>query len=385
MHNPLISAERLQKATKVLFIAHLAIGDYQYLQTYFSAFAKQWPHLEIHLWVDEVRRTRFFWKWKHLQRYSLYDWLRASGIFTKIYDKTYSPGTYRSSMRQARAEGYPLVISLATLRAHKYALLASTIAPQGYVVGVQKTTTIFQQYKRWCYRRLDAVLNLATLPVDKKAHITDAYALWFERLVGLSVPPQGRAPFINIPREWIIAASLTLLKWGVSRKRPGAGKIVFINTFAKDSKRCWPLERAFELVRQMQATPDYAFAYFIINTIPESYSQSVRLYRQHSILNTHLFSAQQNFFQLPAMMSLCDVIVSVETAVIHLASALHKPVVALMRQKNPEWAPWQKSLSSIITTAQRVDWIKEIPAAQVKDTVLLFGREVGVGSSVTHQ
>ena len=54
---PLIPAELLQKSDKILFIAHLALGDFTYLQNGFRAFAAAYPHMQIHLWVDEVRRT----------------------------------------------------------------------------------------------------------------------------------------------------------------------------------------------------------------------------------------------------------------------------------------------------------------------------------------
>jgi ADP-heptose:LPS heptosyltransferase len=46
-----------------------------------------------------------------------------------------------------------------------------------------------------------------------------------------------------------------------------------------------------------------------------------------------VFLSAENFFQLPAMLSWCDLIISVETAVMHLANAVHVPVIALMRQK----------------------------------------------------
>jgi heptosyltransferase-3 len=78
-----------------------------------------------------------------------------------------------------------------------------------------------------------------------------------------------------------------------------------------------------------------------------------------------LFSAEENFFQLPAILSLCDLIISVETAVMHLANAVHVPVIALMRQKNPEWAPIDQANSTIITVAGRNDWVDAITVDQV--------------------
>jgi ADP-heptose:LPS heptosyltransferase len=80
---------------------------------------------------------------------------------------------------------------------------------------------------------------------------------------------------------------------------------------------------------------------------------------------TYLFSAEENFFQLPAILSLCDLIISVETAVMHLANAVHVPVLALMRQLNPEWEPIDKANSTVITVSGALDWVDKIGVAEV--------------------
>lgn len=82
-------------------------------------------------------------------------------------------------------------------------------------------------------------------------------------------------------------------------------------------------------------------------------------------LRTELFSAEENFFQLPAILEQCDLIVSVETAIMHLANAVHVPVIALMRQKNPEWVPIDRANSTVITAAGRGDWVKAVSVEQV--------------------
>jgi ADP-heptose:LPS heptosyltransferase len=86
---------------------------------------------------------------------------------------------------------------------------------------------------------------------------------------------------------------------------------------------------------------------------------------RHNLARTELFSAEENFFQLPAMLQLCDLIISVETAVMHLANAVGVPVLALMRQKNPEWAPIDEENSTVITTVKRSEWVDAIPVERV--------------------
>ena len=362
MDNNLISASQLQKTNKVLFIAHLALGDFTYLQNCFAAFHKAFPQIEMHLWVDEVRRTGDSSQWPNLKAYSLYDWVQACPFFRKVYTKTYSPALFEESIAEAQREQYPLVVSLATLRPHQYARLARRISPQGFVAGL-KSTSLFSNLVHFAdFQKLDATLVTNALPREPGGHISDVYADWFHQFFGVQIPPAERLPFVQIPREWSEAALLDLADKGYTH---GQGKLVFINTFAKTRKRCWPLEQAAALIEAMLATEQWRDAFFLVNAMPHERASVERVFAGQSMARVRCFSADKNFFQLPAMLEQCDLIISVETAVMHLANAVHVPVLALMRQKNPEWVPVDKALSTVITAARRRDWVKAITVEQV--------------------
>lgn len=49
----------------------------------------------------------------------------------------------------------------------------------------------------------------------------------------------------------------------------------------------------------------------------------------------------------------------------HLANAVHVPVIALMRQKNPEWVPIDSNNSKVITTRHRSEWVNAITVPQI--------------------
>ncbi|MDC8758894.1 glycosyltransferase family 9 protein [Janthinobacterium fluminis] len=356
----LIPADRLQQSNKILFIAHLALGDFTYLQNYFQAFARAHPHLQVHLWVDEVRRTADPAQWEGLRKYSLYDWVGHCGCFAKVYNSTYSPALYQEAIAAARREQYPIVVSLATLRPHLYAGLARSISPDGLVLGMKKPVGLFQPHHLLAYRRLDAALAPYAGPADH--HISDVYADWFRQLCGLDVAPAARFPFVDMPASWPLAARQRLADWGFA---PRTGKLVFINPYAKTHKRCWPLERVAELIAAMRAQEAWRDACFIVNAVPQELQHARQVIHSYGLARTELFSAEENFFQLPAMLAECDLIVSVETAVMHLANAVHVPVVALMRQKNPEWVPLDRAHSTVVTALRRRDWVKAISVAQV--------------------
>ena len=360
----LIPPNLLKNSKKILFVTHLAIGDFTYWQNYFKAFAKEFPHIKVDLWIDEVRRTHKFWKWKSLKHYALNDWIENCGIFNKIYKETYSWFRFNTCIKKACKENYPIVVSLATIRFQKYAKYARAMSPNGFICGV------FNSDKKYACKTLDAKIPLSKKLYKSFEHVSDMYALWFKKLFDIDVAPKDRIPFINIPERWVSFAKLKFFKWGIEEKEKRIDKVVFVNAFAKDKKRCWPVSKAIKLIKKLRAQQQYKYAYFIINSMPDSYDEVQSYLRNHSSNRVILFTAKENLFQLPAVISLCDLVVSVETSVMHLASALNIPVVALMRQKNPEWAPFRKENREIVWAKNRHSWIKDIKVDAVSEKVV---------------
>jgi heptosyltransferase-3 len=365
MHTPLIHPDLLKKSDKILFIAHLALGDFTYLESCFRAFSQAYPHIRIHLWVDERRRTSRASEWDHLKKYALYDWLAECPYFDKVYNQTYSPALLKQSLDEAQQQEYPIVVSLAVLERHKYAILARKISPRGFVVGQKKRVRPYDIPKHLIYRKLDAFIPAYTAASHPDQHISDIYAGWFTQLFGIEIPPAARYPVLEIPDKWIRYARDQFTEWGFAKGDGPATQVVFLNSFSKSIERNWPLERVIELIRTMREQEAWRDAGFVVNVVPEELARARKLFGSQALERTHLFSAEENFFQLPAILSLCDLIISVETAVMHLANAVHVPVIALMRQKNPEWAPIDKANSTIVTVARRDDWVDKISVDEV--------------------
>jgi heptosyltransferase-3 len=361
MAAPLVAPNLLAKSDKILFIAHLALGDFTYLESCFRAFAQAYPHIRIHLFVDERRRiTCKPSDWAHLKKYALYDWLAECPYFDKVYDQTYSPAVFRQSVDEARRQEYPIVVSLAILQRHRYAALAREISPRGFVVGQKKPVWRFDLPKHLRYRKLDAFIPAYTTASHPGQHISDIYAGWFTQCFGIGIARQARFPVLDIPEKWQRYAQDQFAAWSIAQGQGRAGKVVFINSFSKSIERTWPLERVVETVRTMRRHAAWRDATFIVNAVPEELARVKAVLEDAALEHTYLFSAEENFFQLPAILSLCDLIISVETAVMHLANAVHVPVLALMRQLNPEWEPIDKANSTVITVAGALDWVDKI-------------------------
>ncbi len=366
---PLVSSALLQSADKILFVAHLALGDFTYLQSCLRAFADAYPHIRIHLFVDERRRLHASpAEWEHLKKYVLFDWLAECAFLDRVYTSTYSPATYRRSIAEACRQHYPIVVSLGVVQRHRYASLARQLSPRGFVVGQKLALPPWHILRHLRYRQLDAFIPAYDDQSRGEQHISDIYAGWFTRMFGLEIAAAARFPVLDIPAQWMTYARARFAAWGFDdANRAGTpAPVVFVNAFAKSAERCWPLERVIELIQAMRAEPAWRDAAFVVNVVPEQLARATALFDAHALARTQLFSAEDNFFQLPAVLSLCDLIISVETAVMHLANAVRVPVIALMRTLTPEWAPIDKANSTVIeVVGARADWVDKISVTQV--------------------
>ena len=102
---------------------------------------------------------------------------------------------------------------------------------------------------------------------------------------------------------------------------------------------------------------------FVLNVPPNAVERTRQLIKQHTSLapvNISLFTATEHFFQLPALLSLCDAVITVETAVMHLASGLNVPQIVLMRAHA---APWQPLRANAILLGKNV--VADIPVADI--------------------
>jgi hypothetical protein len=113
---------------------------------------------------------------------------------------------------------------------------------------------------------------------------------------------------------------------------------------------------------------------FLLNTVPEQAGEVQRFLRRSGLSDVYPQTAEAHFYQLPAAISLCDLVVTVETSVGHLASALGVPAVVLMRRENPEWRPWETSRCVVLTTTSRVDAVKTITVPRVLEACALLRR-----------
>jgi heptosyltransferase III len=353
----------------------LALGDFTYMQNFFRAFKERYPKIKIDLWVDEARGKSFFRRWNSKpSKYVLYDWLESTLYFNKIYKNTNSWWQLKRFLKEAKGENYPIVVSLAILRSHRFASFARIICPQGSVFGLFAFCKKYQLVKKYYYLKKINKAVIFNEPSQKPVfHVSEFYANIFEQFFGLQVGLEKHLPFINFPKKWGYFGKLKFLKWGINRKDREGQKTIFINAFAKNKKRCWPIENVFELVSDLQKDDLFYDARFIVNVLPYGFRYCEKSLKNFSSKQIFLFTADYNFFQLPAVIKLCDFVITVDTSIVHLSAALQIPVIVLMRKKSLEWVPYGTKYDTL-TTMRRSDFIKSIQVYDVLEKIKSFVR-----------
>lgn len=330
----LLSAQWLN-AKRVLYMTHLAIGDYYYQRTYLAELKRRYPHLKLDIWIDDCRSRPKPW---HAGRNQiLCQWLDSEAHFNDIYPICSSRNERKNMIRRARQENYDIVIFMAHSRTENFAKIARNICPNGWVAGTVNKPMEKWLKKWWAFNRVDFHLNLAQ--EAKKQHIQAKYQYRFSQLFGFDFPLSLSMLPLSIPSEHLKA----MQQW-VSNVKSGNDKkserLVLINHLSTNPKRDLPANNLVALIAQLHhAHPQCGF---VINVPPNAISTTQQLISNSSQLqgiNISLFSAKEHFFQLPALLSLSDVVITVETAVMHLASGLNVPQIVLMRENALQWQP----------------------------------------------
>ena len=152
------------------------------------------------------------------------------------------------------------------------------------------------------------------------------------------------------------------------KNRSNKNGVVFFNAYSNNRSRNWPIENVPEFIKKLRKMSSFADSVFIVNIPPGTKRKDFVFMEKELSSRIFIFSADENFFQLPAILSLCDLVISTETSVMHLSRMLNVPLVVLMRDNCLEWKPYKLSDENIIFALNH-SWIKDIPVNLVVDKI----------------
>lgn len=337
-------------------MSHLALGDYVYQGPFLKRLAQHHSNMQLDIWLDDGRWSSKPW---HAGRSKvLSEWLSSEGCFNHIYPIASSRQHRREMINSCRAENYDLVLFIASHRSARFAEVARKICHSGFSAGISigdDSTNILNRHK---FKSLNGHARLESKKQPKAEHISDRYRQRYATLLGQSFISQVEDSFlpINVPVAFSNQAKVNLLEVNSDIKT-----IVF-NPISTSVKRNYSWQKLVDVICLLHAQTK---CQFVLNLPPDrmaEFEQHISSEAELAELNIRCFSAQQHFYELPALLQQADCVVTVETATMHIAGSLGVKQVVLMRESAHHWQP--KGAQSILYAQHRVDEISPKVVAQ---------------------
>ncbi|MEZ9199457.1 glycosyltransferase family 9 protein [Shewanella sp. 10N.286.54.B9] len=358
----IITSDQFAQCQRMLFMSPVALGDFLYLKTFLVALKQQYPHITLDIWLDDNRCNSDEWRLSRSK--ILQQWMEAEGAFNLTYGCTDSPQAMQANTEKAKKQNYDIIFCHTVSKSRQYSQLAREISPTAFVVSSIPKKASFGLLNAWFFRHSNAtfVMQEALLPASH--HITDRYQLIFNTVTGLSVTATEIMPNMVIP-ETILPVTTSWLEHHFNNPQR-QGKLLFVNHLSTNVKKDWPINYLFELIEKI-AEADNSQR-FIINTTPESYAEvkaATQGFTDKTALQVAVFTVDKHFFELPSLIAKADFVITVDTAILHFAFAAQRPLLAMMRQKKPYWAPPESNTSHVMYATDGKGHIADISVSRV--------------------
>ena len=341
-------------------MTHLAIGDFTFQGVYLQALKHKYPHLNIDIWIDDCRESSK--DWHKGRNNALGQWLESVEFIDNVYPIALNNSERTKLIESAKQRNYDLIVFIATQRSELYAKYAREISQKAVIVG-SKSKRLSNWFKKVLYfRKLDGYFDLDRLEKGSNSHISQIYRRRFEKCFGhLPLPDDSTGVMpISLSESLLTQANQKLQSW-LGNKTKDHPPFVFINHLSTTPKRDYSWEKLISvIVRLNQQFPELNF---VLNVPPNAYAKvqnELQAEERLSKISVFLFTAEEHFLQLPALIQACDYVISVETATMHLSAALNKKLIALMREKSKHWNP---TLAETILYGDR--HVNDIPVTDV--------------------
>lgn len=337
---------------KLLYMSHLALGDYIYQGPFLKALTRCHSNIQLDIWLDDCRHNKKDW---HVGRsQALVQWLSSESHINYVYPIPSNTTELNKQTQQAKLIDYDAIVYVATQRNAEFAKTAVKIANKGKVFGTIPVSRLDRLIHHFVYKKLDGQIHLNN--INEYDHISDFYQDVFQQLFAIHINQNQRLLKLNISPQLQLKSARQINLWA-KKYYLTQPKTIFINHLSTSPKRDWTLSQLEELL--LLIDEQFPESLFILNSPPNEF-QALKNWVCNNPKIHHLslevFTAKTNFFELPSLMSLCSLVISVETSIMHLASSLNIQQIALIRQSATQWRPLGNSL--ILQGEKRVDAIE---------------------------
>ncbi|OBT05539.1 ADP-heptose--LPS heptosyltransferase [Shewanella sp. UCD-FRSSP16_17] len=365
----IISPQQLINCNRLLIISPFALGDFLYFKTFLIALKQQHPHIEIDIWLDDNRCNNDAWRLSRSK--TLQQWIQAEGCFGCCYGCTDSIKSRDAQLKEAQTKQYDIVICHSPgNKAKQFSDIARTISPKGYIVSSMTKVPYKGFLNKFLFRRTNAIYILDTKLLGNNHHITDRFYMVANAIFGLILPSDKKMPSLTIPLE-ITQLSQQWLKDNFPKNK--SGKTILINHLSTSSKRDWKIEQVIDLINKLHTLD--SSTKFIINVTKENFDKiqsilQVAFNDMPQPPETAVFTIHKHFFELPSIIAASDFVITVETAIMHFATASQTPLISLMRPKKSYWAPPTSASSKVLYAQEGKMHVSDISVETVYEQYL---------------
>lgn len=353
----IVTDEQFKQCQRLLFISPVALGDFLYLKTFLIALKKQYPHIELDIWLDDNRCNTESWRLSRSK--ILQQWIETEGCFTRSYGCTDSVEASKIQIEQAKKYQYDVIICHSVSKSQQYSKIARLISPKAFIVSSLPKQKAWGLFNPITYRHSDRTFCLKADELPSAHHITDRYENIFRHITGLSLTKAELMPNLIIPAKVEPVTDEWLSSHFSDRNKQGP--LIFLNHLSTNPKKDWQLTQLFELIDKI--TQNGISYRFVINVTQEDFQQVSSLtedFVQQSQHQVAVFTVKEHFFELPSLIARADFVITVDTAILHFAFAAKRPLLAMMRQKKPYWAPPASKQSHVLYASKGRGHISDI-------------------------
>lgn len=316
MHlNHTIPHSTLANAKKILFITPLTPSTFVYWHRYFMLCKQRYPQLELHVWLEKKQATK-----------DLTTWIDACPFITSVVTPQHTLVARQIPHHQAREQNYTIIVNTDPSTPLNNVLRAKKINPAAELFCVGKTLRWYNIIKKNLFKHHEPQQH--TISSNNTEEAINAI---MQTLFSNTLPSADQQQPHPIPQAWRSYAQLRFLKWEITKNHRGAlGRVIFVDIFANITYQSWQLHKLHATIAAIKQKDLWDDITFIVYAPQHKHRAVQRFFTKHSLKKIILFSAHHNFFQLPALISLCDAVISVENVTLHCAHMYNIPTIALL-------------------------------------------------------
>lgn len=281
----------------------------------------------IDIWIEQPS----FWTCNAItkeQHMLATKWLEQCKHVHTVFSYATGMTQTKKNMIQAFDNHYDVIISLMPKNPIGCSKLARKINSDAYIIGFYAKTKIpFLALRlKKLNNRSHFILNTPEIVSHIKNHMKNVGS------TAQNTPSISSASNLllgSIPRAWISYAKLRFLKWEIEKKNNKFGHVVFLDLHSAKWKNRWNPKTILNLItflKKQDPWGDTSFIVFCPAVKVRSFSRFFGIWKESKIF---LCNPHVSVFQLPAIMHLCDVVISVHGTSDIIATLLNIPTITI--------------------------------------------------------